>query len=357
MTDREPSTRAAGAGRAVRVAVDLLGGDGAPEVVVDAALRALDADPALSIVLVGPPDAARDLLAARGVPLPEAGHGHAMSGHRVQTAAAATVVGMDDDPLRAVRARRDLTVRVCYDLVASGRADATVSAGHSGAAVVAASFVLGRLRGITRPALAVVLPALAGPVVLLDAGAGTTATPDLLAQHALLGAAYAEALGTTDPRVGLLTIGSEPGKGDAVRAEADALLAELPVRYAGPVEGHDVALGGAADVVVTDGFTGNVALKAVEGTLAWAVEAFGRAYGDPGPARAALREVAHGRYAGGMLLGVDGVSVVGHGASTAASLAAAVELASTAVRRDLVARTGALVEGLVARRRAAAGLA
>jgi glycerol-3-phosphate acyltransferase PlsX len=264
---------------------------------------------------------------------------------------------MTDDPVWAVRSQPDVSVRVCADLVKAGTADATVSAGHSGAAVAAATFVLGRMRGAVRPALAVVLPALEGPVVLLDAGASMTASPDLLAGSALAGAAYAQALGIDDPRVGLLTVGAEPGKGDQVRIDAHGLLAALPLRYVGPVEGYQVALGGVADVVVTDGFTGNVVLKSVEGALAWAVESVGRRYDDPAPAREVLREAAHGPYAGGMLLGVSGVSVVAHGAADALGVAACVALAARAVRGGVVPRTGAALADLVRLRRDAAGLA
>ena len=144
--------------------------------------------------------------------------------------------------------------------------------GSTGAAVAAALFTLGRLPGVTRPPLAVTVPAPHGPVVLLDAGAGTSAGPDLLVQFALAGAAYAGIrLGVADPVVGLLSNGSEPGKGDPVRREAAdrlaALLPELGVRFAGNVESAAVAMGGQVDVVVTDGFTGNVLLKGMEGAI------------------------------------------------------------------------------------------
>jgi glycerol-3-phosphate acyltransferase PlsX len=220
------------------------------------------------------------------------------------------------------------------------RAHATVSIGHTGAALAAATFSLGRLPGVTRAAVAVVVPALAHDVVLLDAGGTPDATGELLAQFARTGAAFAAAIGLSeDPRVGLLTIGTEVGKGDQLRRSADALLRELPLRYVGGVEGRDVALGGAADVIVTDGFTGNVVLKALEGAVDVAAERIGAAYADPGPARAVVRTMSIGSHAGAVLLGVDGISVVGHGASDADEVAACVRLAARAARHDLVART------------------
>ena len=263
---------------------------------------------------------------------------------------------MDADPVAAVRARRGTSVRVAADLVRRGLVDATVSAGQTAAALAAATFVIGRIRGITKPALAVILPALAGPVVLLDAGAGTAGSADVLAQHALAGACYAQALGIADPRVGLLTVGSESGKGDELRREAPALLASLPLRFVGSVEGHDLALGGRADVIVTDGFTGNIALKSIEGAVGWSVATLGERYGDTAPAKALLAETAHSSFAGGMLVGVNGVSVVAHGAADSLSIAAAAALAVTAVRHDLVAVTSGRLAELITVRRQAAGM-
>lgn len=334
----------------VRIAIDALGGDHGSTVVVDGALLALDSDPLLSVLLVGPPFALRDLLdsiaaTGRSVPL-----------GRIDIVEALEGVPMGADPAAAVRARRGTSVRVAAELVQRGRADAFLSAGQTAAALAAATFVLGRLRGITRPALAVVLPALAGPVVLLDAGAGTGMTADLLVQHALAGACYAEALGIDQPRVGLLTVGGEAGKGDATRREAHELLEALPLRYVGPVEGHDLSLGRRADVVVTDGFTGNVALKALEGAVAWTAHHLGERYGDPGPARALIADISHSEFAAGMLVGVAGVSVVAHGSSDAGAIAAAAALAALAARTGLVDRTGSRLAELVAVRRYERGL-
>jgi glycerol-3-phosphate acyltransferase PlsX len=310
----------------VRVALDLMGGDAAPDAVLDGALLIADERPDVQVVLVGPEEVAAGGLSARG------------AAGRFEVVHASESVGMSEDPARAVRAKRDATVRVAAKLVRDGHADATVSVGNSGAALAAALFTLGRLPGVTRPAVAVVLPTPNGRVVLLDAGANPDAGPDLLAQFALTGTAYAVSLGIERPRVGLLSIGAEAGKGDALRREAYDLIAALPVEFAGNVEGHDVALGGAADVVVTDGFTGNVLLKGIEGAH--------RTAGALDP------DV----YGGAILLGVDGVAVIGHGDASPRAVAAAVGIAADAVQNALLPRLTETLTDLVARRRALAGL-
>jgi glycerol-3-phosphate acyltransferase PlsX len=306
-----------------------MGGDAAPDSVVDGALLVADERPDITVVLVGPEEVAAAHLARRN------------AAGRFAVAPAAQVIGMDEDPARAVRAKRDATVRVAARLVRDGRADATVSTGSTGAALAAAMFTLGRLPGVTRPAIAVVVPTPNGPVVLVDAGANPDAGPDLLAQFALSGAAYATTmLHLERPRVGLLSNGTEPHKGDQVRKDAYDLLAALPVDFIGNVEGNDVALGGRADVVVTDGFTGNVLLKGIEGALA-----------------ASRAEATDPDDVGGaVLLGVDGVAVVGHGSATPRAVASCITLAADSVRDGLLPRLRETLADLVARRRAAAGL-
>jgi len=351
----------------VRVALDLLGGDGLPEqvaaVVVEGALRALAADPGLAITLVGPPAVAATALAAAGA-APGA----------VAIAAATQVVGMDEDPARAVRAKRDATVRVAARLVRDGEADACCSLGSTGAAMAAALFTLGRLPGVTRPALALTLPSSGGPVVFLDAGAGTEAGVDLLVQFALAGVALARVrLGLADPRVGLLSVGEEPGKGDLLRKQAYDALAALshevggPLRFVGNVEGSDVPLGDRVDVVVTDGFTGNVLIKGMEGAVQAVARRLAEALTATPERREAGRTVlsvfaglasemgAEG-LGGGVLLGVKGVVVVGHGSSSPLAVASALAAAAQAAREGLVPGVAAAFADLVARRRQAAGL-
>jgi glycerol-3-phosphate acyltransferase PlsX len=296
-----------------RIAVDLLGGDRAPDVVVDGALHASRTDPELHLILVGPPAVADEVRST----LP------AGDRDRVSVQAVDQVVGMSDPPLHGLRA--GTTVRSAVGAVALGTADAMVSAGASGAAVTAAVHGLARLPGVRRPALAATLPSLTGPLVLLDLGANTDASAAVLVQHAALGAAYARIVhGIAAPRVGLLSNGIEPGKGDRSRRAAAASLnaTGLPDRaaFVGTVEGYDVPLGGPADVVVTDGFTGNVLLKGIEG--AYALAAGRAAAAAPGVPKAAV------------LLGVGGLVIICHGNADGADIASGIALAARLHRID-----------------------
>ncbi|WP_245973137.1 phosphate acyltransferase PlsX [Actinoplanes lutulentus] len=282
------------------MAVDLLGGDQAPAVVVDGALRAAQADPSLHLTLVGPAEAADAVLAALDPP------------DRQRITTVVTTAG---------------TVRGAAHAVAEGRADALVSAGDTGATVLSAARELGRWPGVRRPALAAVLPTAAGRLVLLDVGSSVDPDEEALLVHARLGSAYASIVfDLKNPRVGLLTIGSEPGKGDRLRRSAPALFASRPLpsgaRYVGLVEGGDVVLGTAADVVVTDGFTGNVLLKGLEAGYALT--------GPPKPGTTLPPRAA-------VLLGVGGTVVVCHGAATGSDLAAGIAYAADLHRRASVA--------------------
>jgi glycerol-3-phosphate acyltransferase PlsX len=308
-----------------RVAVDLLGGDRAPQAVLDGARLALDADPDLTVLAVGPPDLTREL-----------------SDHpRVECVPAAGRIEMDEPhPVRAVRANRDASVRVAMTLVRDRAADAAVSAGPTGAAMAAAVFTVGLLPGVTRAPVAVTAPTAAGPVVVLDAGANVDCGADQLVQFALAGAAFATVQhAVASPRVGLLSIGTEPGKGDALRKQAFELLSASPVRFIGNVEPAAVVTGGVADVVVADGFCGNVLLKSIEATAevagmaSWSAER-----------------------GGGMLLGIAGVLAIGHGAAGAVAVASCIALAAEAARADLPGRIAAAIGVLVQQRRALAGL-
>lgn len=312
-TAREPGT--------ARIAVDLLGGDQAPAVVVDGALRACQADPALQLLLVGPVEAADAILGA----LDPADR------DRVHAVAAPTGLRTGDREVSSVESG----VRTAVLAVAQGRADAVLSAGNTGATVTSAALGLGRWPGVRRPPLAAVLPSAAGRLVLLDVGSSVDPDESTLAMHARLGAAYASVVhGVDAPRVGLLTIGTERGKGDRLRRAAPAHLAglELPAggRYAGLIEGNDVVTGGGADVVVTDGFTGNVLLKGLE--TAYAL------LGSPAPEEAPPRAA--------VLLGVGGTVVVCHGAASGADIAAGIGLAAALHRRDAVPAIADLITGL-----------
>lgn len=303
-----------------RIAVDLLGGDHAPAVVVDGALRASQADPALQLLLVGPVEAAGKVLAAF----------EPADRHRIRTLA-----GPGTLPTHPANAGWiESGVRAAVLAVAQGDADAVVSAGSTGATVTSAALGLGRWPGVRRPALAAVLPTATGRIVLLDVGASVDPEEQTLATHARLGAAYAAIVhGLENPRVGLLTIGTERGKGDKLRRAMPAVLAglDLPAggRYIGLIEGNDVVAGTAADVVVTDGFAGNVLLKGLE--TAYAL--IGPPHDGPElPPRAAI------------LLGVSGTVVVCHGAATGEDLAAGIALAAHLHRRAAVDAIAALMD-------------
>ena len=332
-----------------RIAVDLLGGDGAPAVVVDGALQACSADPDLELHLVGPQKVADEVIGALAAP----------DRRRVTVSVVDAAVGMAESPLRGIR--RDTTVRAAAELTYAKRTDAMVSAGSSGAAVAAASHVLGRFPGVRRPSLAATLPSTTGPVVLLDVGVGLDATMLELVQHAILGTSYASvALGIARPRVGLLSIGSEPGKGDRLRRAVAVALTDLPLpaggRYVGLVEGHDVPIGGPADVVVTDGFTGNVLLKGMEGAFALARKAKA---GQDEPSQdhpsQDLPENAMPESAA-VLLGVSGTVVVCHGAATGGDVASGIAFAARLHREAVVSTVATLAEELLSELSSAGGL-
>jgi glycerol-3-phosphate acyltransferase PlsX len=308
----------------VRIAVDLLGGDEAPAVVVDGAQRACSADSDIELLLVGPRSAADEFTTAfhDRCSVLEADRGVDMGAPAMDGADPRTSIG------------------AAMNALAARRADAVVSAGSSGATVAAAVVAVRRLPGLRRPALAAILPGGAGPLVLLDVGAGLQVKPVDMVQHAALGVAYGRlAAGITNPRVGLMSVGSEPGKGDKLRRAADAALRSAPwvdSTYVGPVEGHDVIDGTRANIVVTDGFTGNILLKAVEAALSLA-----KAYPEAVVPRAAA------------LLGVAGTVVVCHGAASGADVASGVALAAKLVRSDVVGRLARRVSAARGRTRLA----
>lgn len=277
-------------------------------------------------------------------------------------------VGNAEDPVPAVRAKKEASVVRAVRDVAEGKADAMVSHGSTGATMAAATFGLRRLRGVQRPALAVQLPVPGKPVLFLDVGANVEVRAQHLVQFAFLGAAFSEAvLGVARPRVGLLSVGEEAGKGRDEVAAAHALLTEAPgIDFAGNVEGGDLPAG-KADVVVTDGFTGNVSLKLMEGTAKTVTGAIrGAARANPlatlggllmRPALGGLRRELHPDTTGGaILLGLRGIAVVGHGSAGGEGIANAIRLAARCVEVGAVDRTAALLaEGGATRGALAAG--
>jgi phosphate acyltransferase len=265
-------------------------------------------------------------------------------------------ISNEEDPVPAVRAKKEASVVRASRDVAEGRSAALVSHGSTGATMAAATFGLRRLRGVQRPALAVQLPVPGKPVLFLDVGANVEVRAQHLVQFAFLGAAFSEAvLGVARPRVALLTVGEEPGKGTEEIVAAYAQLAAADeIEFAGNVEGGDLPAA-VADVVVTDGFTGNVALKLMEGTARTVTGAIrDAARSNPfaafggllmRPALGGLRaELRPDRTGGAILLGVRGIAVVGHGSAGAEGIANAVRLAARCVEVDAVGRTAALLE-------------
>jgi len=268
---------------------------------------------------------------------------------------AAESIGNEEDPVAAVRSRRDASVVRAAAAVAEGEAEALVSHGSTGAAMAAATFGLKRMRGVQRPALAARLPVPGAPVLFLDVGANTEVRSQHLVQFAYLGSAFSRAvLGVERPRVGLLSVGEEAGKGTPVVAEANERLRDAAgIRFIGNVEGSDLPAG-AADVVVTDGFTGNVSLKLMEGTASAVTGAIrGAAKSNPlaaagglmmRPALGGLRRELHPDSTGGaILLGLRRIAVVGHGSAGAEGIANAVRLAARCVEEEAVERTEQLL--------------
>lgn len=316
------------------IAVDALGGDRAPQEVLAGVRDAVALG--IPVVLVGPPD-----LEGRGdLPL----------------IPATEFIAMDDDPGKSVRTKKDSTLVRAAEAVRDGKASAMISAGNTGATMASALLRMGRIKGVSRPAIATPIPVPGGtPTVLLDAGANAEVQADWLVQFAQMGSVYAEyRYGISSPRVGLLSIGEEPGKGDSLRKEAYELLSVAPgIDFIGNVEGRDV-MSDAVDVVVTDGFTGNVVLKTLEGGMKTLVRALMDAFSSNPeykehadvllPALLPLYESVDPDTTGGaILLGVDGVCIISHGSSSARAIVNGIKVAADMVERDIVGRIRAAI--------------
>ncbi|WP_448573142.1 phosphate acyltransferase PlsX [Trichothermofontia sp.] len=323
----------------IRVAVDAMGGDHAPAEIIAGAIRA-QAELGIEVLLVGDPvqmEAALKQYHQRPA---------------VEIVPAEGMVEMHEEPLGAIRRKPNASINVAMSLVKQKRADAVVSAGHSGAAMASALLRLGRLRGIDRPAIGAVLPTMVPgkPVIILDVGANVDCRPKFLEQFALMGAIYSEyVLGTEDPKVGLLNIGEEPSKGNDLAVRTHQLLQENGnLKFIGNAEGRDV-LSGQFDVVVCDGFVGNVLLKfaeAIGGVLLQIMREelpqgwhgkLGTALLKPNLRRIKQR-IDHAEHGGGLLLGVDGICIISHGSSQAPSIFNAIRLAQEAVDHQVLTR-------------------
>jgi glycerol-3-phosphate acyltransferase PlsX len=325
------TTRGDGGGdrRGVSIAVDAMGGDHGPTEIVPGALDHARAHPEDRVLLVGDEPTIRSL--AGDMP------------PNVEIVHASQVVGMDEHPAKALRDKKDSTILVATDLVKQGRADALVTAGHTGAGMAAAVLRLGRLPGVDRPALAVQMSTDAGPVVLLDIGANPDSTPENLAQYARMGAIFADrVLGVTDPAIALLSIGEEKGKGDARIQQATELIDETNLRFVGNIEGKDLVKH-MADVVVCDAVLGNVVIKFFEGLSGYIFDLFrtefrgslrGRlAYLLLKPGVGRIRGAFDYERAGGSpLLGVRGTVIITHGRARRRMIGYGVAVAATMAR-------------------------
>ena len=328
----------------MKIAVDAMGGDLAPTAVVEGAVRASQ-EHSLDIILVGREAVVRPLL-------DKSPGSHA----RIELVDAAEVVEMHESPAQAVRRKKGASMVVCADLVKDGRASAMFSAGNTGAAMSVGTLRLGRIPGIERPALAILLPNRSGYTVVLDAGANVDVDPQWLAQFAVMGSIYScELLGVAEPRVGLINIGEEEGKGNELTREALPLLKNAPVKFIGNVEGPDL-FNGRVDVAVCDGFTGNVVLKVAEG----AAELFMYLIRDQiqthpllqlpaamlKPALTRIkRRTDYGERGGAPLLGVNAVCIIGHGRSNSVAITNAIRTAGEAVRHGIIDKIRQQVAG------------
>ena len=319
------------------VAVDAMGGDNAPEAIIEGAVQAHEAG--TPIVLVGRPDV---IGTDHGLPVIEASE----------------VIAMDADGAKSVRTMKDASLPIAAKAVRDGEASAMVSAGNTGATMASALLRMGRIKGVARPAIATPIPVPGGtPTVMLDAGANAECQPDWLVQFAQMGAVYSRRrFDVQTPRVGLLSIGEEPGKGNALAKDTfellsgDALAGPTDATFVGNVEGRDI-MSGDVDVVVTDGFTGNVVLKALEGGIGSVLDRLRALIDVDDRSRAAaapmmpelnrlFTDLDPDTYGAALLLGVKGVSLISHGASNAEAICNALRTAVDMVEVDLVSALG-----------------
>jgi len=313
------------------IALDAMGGDFAPGEIVAGARRAVD-ELGLSVTLVGVPELIGD---PRGL----------------DVVACTEVIAMDDDPASSVRKKKDSSLVRAAELVRDGKASAMVSAGNTGATMASALLRMGRLPGVVRPCIATPIPNPGGtPTVLVDAGANAECTPEMLVQFAQMASTFVTArYGVANPKVGLLSIGEESSKGTPLVKETHQLLAALEsLNFVGNVEGRDF-IPSPVDVVVTDGFTGNVALKTLEGSLKFIFSTVLGAIDTNEESRAAGRvlmdyllpvasELTPENQGGAMLLGLDGICIISHGSSNATAIMNALRVAAEMDRADIVGR-------------------
>ncbi len=319
----------------MRIALDAMGGDRGSEMAIQGALAAVRDRKDLNVILVGP----RTIIEQQLVE--HAGGNHDALG-RISVHHASEVITMDDSPVEAVRKKKEATIMVGFDLVKKNLADAVVSAGNSGATMAAAVRKLGRLSGISRPGIASFFPTLKKPVMLMDIGANVDCRPQHLYQFAVMASSCSRLLLNLDhPRIGLLSIGEEIGKGNALVKDTYELLKQSPLNFIGNVEGRDVYRGD-VDVIVCDGFVGNIALKISEGLADAAMQMLKREIMKTWRAKLGYllirqavngfkKQVDYAEYGGAPLLGINGTGIICHGASNSIAIRNAIEVASNMV--------------------------
>lgn len=325
----------------VKIALDAMGGDRAPAVIVEGALLAVK-ELGVEIALVGPEETLQKELTR-----------HSGRSPSVEIVHASQTVTMDESPSTALK-KKDSSIKIAIELAKQGKAQAVVSAGNSGAMMATGMFVLGKLAGVDRPAILVVVPTLGKGTVIIDAGANVDCKPRHLLQFGLMASVYSErVLGISRPRVGVLSNGEEEGKGNDLTRAASEDLSGSGLNYVGYVEGRDI-FAGTVDVVVCDGFTGNIALKTMEGVAGFVIDVLKGAFRQNSLSRLgylfsrksllqAYSRLDHAEYGGAPLLGLDGVAIIAHGGSNAKAIKNAIRVAQETVCHDVNAR---IVEGL-----------
>lgn len=323
----------------MRIAVDAMGGDFAPGVVIEAVADALREIPDVEILLVGHTEKLAYHLQRERL----------KESDRLHFVHAEDVVEMGEPSTNAIRSKKHSSITVAAELVARGQADGVISAGHTGAAVAATKVKLRMAPGVDRPAIAALMPAVGGHFILVDAGANTDCEPLNLAQFAVMGELYAQLIfGIEKPKIGLLSVGGEDVKGNALTKETFKILSKMPINFIGNVEGHDL-FARTADVVICDGFTGNVVLKSSESLASaigtWLKETLTKdAFRQLGAllAKNAFRDLKaisnFEEYGGAPLLGINGVCIIGHGASTPKAVKNAIRVANDFAKHSLPAR-------------------
>jgi len=310
-----------------------MGGDHAPQVNIEGAVQTVQESDDIEVILVGDETAIRKELKGRKY---EAG--------RISVVHASQVVEMHESPTAAIRKKRDSSIRVGVGLVKAGKADAFVSAGHSGAVMGTSLLLLGMSKGVDRPAIATLMPTLRDTFVLLDVGANVDCKPENLQQFALMGNIYCKlVLGRENPKVGLLSIGEEDVKGNELTKEAFKLIRQSSINFIGNIEGKDIFTG-AADVVVCDGFTGNIALKISEGLAEAILKMLKREISNVTAGRIGYlmlkpairnfkKRTDYDEYGGAPLLGINGTSIISHGRSSAKAIRNALKVADDFARK------------------------